>query len=78
MLAGALLFGVGWALSGTCPGTALAQIGEGRLVGLYTASGILLGTALYRWVGDRLESWLGLLDRPLWSRRRPLPGEAAE
>src|SRR5689334_17148458 len=27
LLAGAVLFGVGWALSGTCPGTALAQIG---------------------------------------------------
>jgi uncharacterized protein len=44
---GALLFGVGWALSGTCPGTALAQIGEGRLAGLLTFGGILLGAWLH-------------------------------
>jgi uncharacterized membrane protein YedE/YeeE len=46
LAAGALLFGVGWGLSGTCPGTALAQIGEGRLAGLATFSGILLGAWL--------------------------------
>ena len=27
LVAGALLFGVGWGVSGTCPGTSLAQIG---------------------------------------------------
>jgi uncharacterized membrane protein YedE/YeeE len=46
LVAGALLFGVGWALSGTCPGTSLAQIGEGRLAGLVTFAGILLGAWL--------------------------------
>lgn len=40
---GALMFGVGWALTGTCPGTALAQLGEGRLAALATIAGILLG-----------------------------------
>jgi uncharacterized protein len=40
---GGLLFGVGWALAGTCPGTALAQIGEGRLAGVVTFAGIVLG-----------------------------------
>lgn len=40
---GGLLFGVGWALAGTCPGTALAQIGEGRLAGVVTFVGIVLG-----------------------------------
>lgn len=43
LAAGALLFGLGWGLSGTCPGTALAQIGEGTLAGLVTFSGIVLG-----------------------------------
>ena len=46
---GALLFGVGWALSGTCPGTALAQIGEGRLAGAVTFAGVLLGAWLDAW-----------------------------
>ncbi len=45
LVAGALLFGIGWALSGTCPGTALAQIGEGKLAALATFAGILIGAA---------------------------------
>jgi uncharacterized membrane protein YedE/YeeE len=43
---GAVLFGAGWALSGTCPGTALAQIGEGRFAALATLLGILIGAYL--------------------------------
>jgi uncharacterized membrane protein YedE/YeeE len=53
LAAGALLFGVGWAVSGTCPGTALAQIGEGRLAGVVTFSGILFGAWLRAWQGGR-------------------------
>jgi uncharacterized membrane protein YedE/YeeE len=49
LVLGALLFGVGWAVSGTCPGTALAQIGEGRLAGVFTLAGILLGARLEQW-----------------------------
>lgn len=45
---GGLLFGVGWALSGACPGTAIAQIGEGRAAGLLTFAGILVGAELVR------------------------------
>lgn len=52
---GAVLFGVGWAISGTCPGTALAQIGEGRLAGLFTFLGILLGARLELWQRTRRE-----------------------
>ncbi|MDX2055627.1 MAG: DUF6691 family protein [Polyangiaceae bacterium] len=44
---GGLLFGVGWAVTGTCPGTALAQIGEGHLAGLFTFAGVLLGVWLH-------------------------------
>lgn len=46
VFAGGLIFGVGWALSGTCPGTALAQVGEGRVYALVTVLGILAGTWL--------------------------------
>jgi hypothetical protein len=45
---GALVFGVGWALSGACPGTALTQIGEGKLMAIATVGGILAGVWLYR------------------------------
>ncbi len=69
LLFGALLFGAGWAATATCPGTALAQIGEGRLVGLATTAGILLGAALHRSVGAGLEGWLGRIGQT--SRRQP-------
>lgn len=44
---GGTLFGIGWAVSGACPGTVLAQIGEGKILGLFTFLGILFGTYLY-------------------------------
>lgn len=44
---GGLLFGTGWALTGTCPGTALAQVGEGQLLALATVAGLLAGVAAY-------------------------------
>jgi hypothetical protein len=47
MFAAGLVFGIGWALSGACPGTALAQIGEGKLYGILTTAGILAGTWMY-------------------------------
>jgi uncharacterized protein len=47
VVVGGLLFGAGWAISGTCPGTALAQIGEGKLAALATFAGILLGAQLH-------------------------------
>lgn len=55
---GGLLFGVGWALSGTCPGTALAQLGEGKLLALFTLGGMLAGTAIYERLVQRRLSWL--------------------
>lgn len=46
LTAGALLFGAGWALSGSCPGTTLAQVGAGHLAALPVFGGILLGAWL--------------------------------
>jgi uncharacterized membrane protein YedE/YeeE len=44
---GAFLFGAGWALTGACPGTSLAQIGEGKLVAIFTVIGIVAGVWAY-------------------------------
>lgn len=55
---GGLIFGAGWALTGTCPGTGLAQLGEGKWMALFTVGGIFLGTWLYRRFGGRVETFL--------------------
>ena len=47
-LVGAFLFGAGWALAGTCPGTSLTQIGEGKQVAFATVLGIGLGVWAYK------------------------------
>jgi hypothetical protein len=49
---GGILFGVGWAISGACPGTVLAQIGEGKALGLFTFFGMLFGTYLYARIAE--------------------------
>jgi uncharacterized protein len=50
---GGLIFGAGWVLVGACPGTAIAQLGEGKLAAVFTVLGVLLGTWLYvRFMGD--------------------------
>lgn len=46
-LVGGALFGVGWALSGACPGVVLTQLGEGKGFALFTLAGVLFGNALY-------------------------------
>lgn len=47
LLIGSLLFGIGWALTASCPGTAVAMIGEGKLAGFPIVVGILGGTWIY-------------------------------
>jgi len=52
-LVGSAMFGVGWAVAGTCPGPAAAQIGQGHLAGLFTAAGIFAGLTFQGWVSQR-------------------------
>jgi hypothetical protein len=53
-LVGGALFGLGFLVSGYCPGTALAGLASGRLDALVTmvgiGSGTLLFSALYPWI----------------------------
>jgi len=44
---GAIMLGMGWGLTGSCPGTAPVMLGEGKLSVIFTIAGILLGTYLY-------------------------------
>ena len=42
-LLGALIFGVGWGLSGVCPGPAIASVGAGNWPVLYALGGMFVG-----------------------------------
>jgi uncharacterized protein len=47
LVGGAMLFGVGWALAGICPGPALWQLGAGSIpVALYYFPAFLTGSYL--------------------------------
>ncbi|PTL55535.1 DUF6691 family protein [Paraconexibacter algicola] len=44
---GSLLFGLGWGVSGACPGPVAAQVGQGIGWGFVTLVGVLAGVWLY-------------------------------
>ncbi len=47
VLIGGGLFGIGWAIMGYCPGTAVGALGEGRWHAAFAILGMLLGAAIY-------------------------------
>jgi hypothetical protein len=47
LLLGGALFGIGWAIAGFCPGTAVGALGEGRWHALFVILGMLAGAMLY-------------------------------
>jgi uncharacterized membrane protein YedE/YeeE len=51
---GGLLFGLGWAITGACPGPLFAQIGSGFLVVLVTLLSAIAGTWTYGLLRDKL------------------------
>jgi len=53
---GAALFGVGWGITGVCPGPAIAGLGAGSMELLYAVVGIALGAFLQGVVADRAGS----------------------
>jgi uncharacterized membrane protein YedE/YeeE len=44
---GGLLAGIGWAITGACPGPALAQVGFGTLSGIFTVVGVFIGVYIF-------------------------------
>ena len=54
LIVGAVLFGLGWAGTGVCPGTALAMIGEGKGFALWVGAGIVAGSGVGSWLNRRL------------------------
>lgn len=51
LIVGSVVFGVGWGLSGLCPGPALVSLGFGSLPGLAFVAAMILGQRLVP--GDR-------------------------
>jgi uncharacterized membrane protein YedE/YeeE len=47
-IAGSLLFGIGWGISGACPGPIATQLGQGIAWGVPTTAGLVLGIVLFR------------------------------
>lgn len=50
LIYGSTLFGMGWAITGACPGPIYAQIGSGALLAIFTFLGALLGMYLYAYL----------------------------
>jgi len=51
---GGLLFGLGWAITGACPGPLFTQIGTGASVILVTLISAILGTWFYGLIREKL------------------------
>jgi uncharacterized protein len=51
---GAFIFGLGWAVTGACPGPLFAQIGSGASVIIVTLLSAILGTWVYGYFREKL------------------------
>jgi hypothetical protein len=52
VLVGGVVFGVGWGLSGLCPGAAYASLGVGNLPVLWGIGGMFAGAYLQGWLRE--------------------------
>ena len=51
---GSVLFGIGWGLTGACPGPIYVQIGSGVSIAIVTLLSALAGTWVYSYLKPRL------------------------
>lgn len=54
-VAGSVLFGIGWSITGMCPGPILVNIGEGKIYALAALAGALVGAGLFGTLYARLQ-----------------------
>ena len=54
VIIGGLMFGIGWAITGACPGPLFAQVGTGASVVLVTVLSAVFGTWVYGLLRDKL------------------------
>lgn len=55
LLAGSLLFGVGWGLAGFCPGPAIVSLGSGQPQAAVFVLAMLVGMVLFEWSERRMQ-----------------------
>ena len=51
---GGIIFGIGWAITGACPGPLFAQVGSGATVVVVTLISAIAGTWMYGYLKPRL------------------------
>ena len=51
---GGIIFGIGWAITGACPGPIYAQIGSGEFLALLSFGGAFIGACLYAQLRSKL------------------------
>ena len=56
VIIGAVIFGVGWGLSGQCPGSAVASLGTGNLPVLLGLAAMFIGAYLWGFLDSRRQS----------------------
>jgi len=59
-VAGGIVFGIGWSVTGMCPGPVLVNVGEGKVYALGALAGVLVGAALFGVLYERLAPALRL------------------
>ena len=57
---GSLVFGIGWSITGMCPGPILVNIGEGKMYALAALAGALVGAGVFGTLYPRLQDAFGL------------------
>lgn len=57
---GGILFGIGWSITGMCPGPIIVNVGEGKLYALAALAGALTGTYVLGALYPRLQTSLKL------------------
>ena len=62
-IVGGVMFGMGWSITGMCPGPVLVNLGEGKLYAWAALAGVLVGTGLFGVLYPRIAPSMGL--RPL-------------
>lgn len=61
LMAGSVVFGIGWGLAGFCPGPAVVAVGMGIGPAVAFAVAMLVGMAVFAW-GDRQQRVTGALN----------------